>query len=102
MDNEQRIRERAYAIWLDEGCPHGRDSEHWLRAEQALADDAAGLPDLSPVVAEVKAPRKAAAPKTVAPKAAGPSKSVKAEEPAVAAAEPPKARKPRVRKTVTA
>lgn len=24
---------RAYQLWEQEGCPHGRDLEHWLRAE---------------------------------------------------------------------
>jgi hypothetical protein len=36
---EQRIRERAYEIWEDEGHPQGRDREHWLRARQELAVD---------------------------------------------------------------
>lgn len=34
---EQRIRERAYKIWLDEGCPHGKDKEHWELAKFAIA-----------------------------------------------------------------
>jgi Protein of unknown function (DUF2934) len=36
---EQRIRERAYTIWLDEGCPDGRDKEHWEVAKLAIADE---------------------------------------------------------------
>lgn len=34
MDNgkEQRIRERAYALWEKEGRPEGRDLEFWDRA----------------------------------------------------------------------
>jgi hypothetical protein len=28
-DTEQRIREQAYRIWLEEGCPEGRDLDHW-------------------------------------------------------------------------
>jgi hypothetical protein len=28
-DTEQRIREHAYQIWLEEGCPEGRDLDHW-------------------------------------------------------------------------
>jgi len=28
----QGIRERAYAIWEEEGRPYGKDLEHWLRA----------------------------------------------------------------------
>ena len=35
---------RAYFIWLAEGCPEGRDQEHWFAAEESLrkpeADDA--------------------------------------------------------------
>ncbi|MBL8532342.1 MAG: DUF2934 domain-containing protein [Betaproteobacteria bacterium] len=31
-----RIREMAYRIWMDEGCPHGRDMDHWLRAQYAV------------------------------------------------------------------
>jgi hypothetical protein len=35
-EKEQRIRERAYQIWLDEGRPHGRDKEHWQQAEAQI------------------------------------------------------------------
>ena len=35
-----QIEERAYAIWENEGKPHGRDVEHWLRAK---AETEAGL-----------------------------------------------------------
>ncbi len=31
--NEDRVRERAYLIWVDEGGPHGRELDHWLRAK---------------------------------------------------------------------
>lgn len=31
------IATRAYHIWEQEGRPHGRDFDHWLRAEQELA-----------------------------------------------------------------
>ena len=34
------IAKRAYEIWLNEGAGHGRDLDHWLRAERELA----GLP----------------------------------------------------------
>jgi DUF2934 family protein len=39
---EQRIRERAYAIWERAGRPHGRDRDHWRQAERELAADADG------------------------------------------------------------
>jgi hypothetical protein len=30
------IRELAYSIWGQEGCPHGRDLDHWLQAEREV------------------------------------------------------------------
>jgi hypothetical protein len=37
MDNmDEVIRARAYAIWEQEGCPHGRDLDHWQRARSEL------------------------------------------------------------------
>lgn len=36
---EQRIKERAFQIWLDEGRPNGRDREHWRIAESEIADE---------------------------------------------------------------
>ncbi len=32
-ENEQRIRERAYYIWLAEGQPEGRARKHWQLAK---------------------------------------------------------------------
>ncbi|MGE3874386.1 MAG: DUF2934 domain-containing protein [Parvibaculaceae bacterium] len=34
---EDRIRERAYLLWLEEGQPEGKDAEHWKRARELLA-----------------------------------------------------------------
>jgi hypothetical protein len=33
---EQAIRERAYAIWKEEGRPEGYHLHHWLRAEAEI------------------------------------------------------------------
>ena len=33
MGREDEIRVIAYSIWEEEGCPNGRDCEHWFRAE---------------------------------------------------------------------
>ena len=38
---DHQIRERAYLIWVDEGQPHGRDLDHWLRAKWQIE----GAPD---------------------------------------------------------
>jgi hypothetical protein len=50
--NDQKIRERAYAIWAAAGRPHGREKEHWLQAERELA---------------AKKPKRQARPKTANP-----------------------------------
>jgi hypothetical protein len=34
--DEDRIRERAYGIWIAEGRPHGREVAHWQRAHHEL------------------------------------------------------------------
>ena len=34
---EIRIRERAYAIWEQEGRPEGREWDHWVRAASEVA-----------------------------------------------------------------
>ena len=31
------VEQRAYEIWVEEGCPEGRALEHWLRAEQEIS-----------------------------------------------------------------
>ena len=35
-DLEQRIRERAFFIWVEQGRPEGRDKEHWQQAASEL------------------------------------------------------------------
>ncbi len=32
-DRNDRIREIAYFLWLEEGCPEGEAQRHWLAAE---------------------------------------------------------------------
>jgi hypothetical protein len=38
--DEDRIRERAYGIWIAEGRPHGRELARWQRAHQELQSEA--------------------------------------------------------------
>jgi hypothetical protein len=33
---DDRVRERAYHIWVDEGHPEGRELDHWLRAKSEV------------------------------------------------------------------
>ena len=41
-DREERIRQRAYALWQSEGHRHGRHEDHWHRAEREIAAEEAG------------------------------------------------------------
>jgi hypothetical protein len=48
-DIEQRIRERAYRIWLDEGCPEGRELVHWDMATELVAIEDGQRSTLKPI-----------------------------------------------------
>lgn len=39
QDNDERIRQRAHAIWESEGRPEGRDADHWTRAQEELKSE---------------------------------------------------------------
>lgn len=36
-EREDRIRERAYRLWQEEGCPEGRAETHWDKASELVA-----------------------------------------------------------------
>ena len=36
LEKQHLTRERAHEIWIERGCPHGRDVEFWLMAEREL------------------------------------------------------------------
>lgn len=36
--SEIQIQQRAYELFLERGCEHGRDVEDWLEAERELTD----------------------------------------------------------------
>lgn len=77
-DRQHRIRQRAHAIWVSRGHPHGEDQAHWDQATREIdAEDAAAMK--KPVRAAA-----AAKPKAVAkPKAA--AKTPAAKKPAAKA-----------------
>ena len=37
LEKRHHVRERAHAIWVERGHPHGQDVENWLAAERELA-----------------------------------------------------------------
>jgi hypothetical protein len=49
---ENRIRERAYEIWIAHGCVHGQADQHWLAAEREI------LAASTPALAGKPAPKK--------------------------------------------
>lgn len=85
---EDDVRTRAYAIWEDEGRPHGRHLDHWRRAidevsppattvaqnnDASAADKRAAKAKTEGAIDEVvapKAPKKAATPNNDAKPAA--------------------------------
>ena len=36
QDLEQAIRERAYHLWIEEGCQDGKAEAHWLAAQREV------------------------------------------------------------------
>jgi hypothetical protein len=46
---EDRVRARAHRLWEEEGCPSGREEEHWRRAEAEIAAEEATIPGDAPV-----------------------------------------------------
>lgn len=36
--SEEQIEQRAYELYLERGCEHGRDIEDWLEAERELTE----------------------------------------------------------------
>ena len=37
----ERIRDRAYQLWEQDGCPEGRDLDYWYKAEAELHGEGA-------------------------------------------------------------
>lgn len=36
-DHEERVRQWAYRLWQEEGCPEGREAVHWDKARELVA-----------------------------------------------------------------
>jgi|SRR5215207_2142330 hypothetical protein len=47
--HEERVRLRAYEIWLNEGKPEGRDQRHWEMAREIVGYEDAHRSTLMPV-----------------------------------------------------
>ena len=40
----EAVRERANALWLEEGCPEGKSDQHWQQAQQDVIASAQAAP----------------------------------------------------------
>jgi hypothetical protein len=68
IDLEQKIRERAYQIWEQEGCVDGRAEQHWQMAKLELTVAGEASTDgIDTVVQPVKKTRRAAKAKVETP-----------------------------------
>jgi hypothetical protein len=38
LNRDDAIRQLAYQLWLEAGCPAGNDVQHWLKAESIWLD----------------------------------------------------------------
>jgi hypothetical protein len=52
-DREQRIRTKAFYIWLDEGCPEGRAEAHWDMVTELVTVEDNHLLTLKPATASI-------------------------------------------------
>ena len=46
--HDERVRLKAYEIWLQEGQPEGRDHYHWAMAREAIGHEDAYISTLQP------------------------------------------------------
>lgn len=51
-DRNRRVQDRAYALWEQEGRPHGRHEEHWRQAEQEAGGNKPTAPSFGGMATE--------------------------------------------------
>ena len=44
----ERVRNRAYDLWMEDGQPSGRDQEYWFQAEREVAEKEGRSPPSEP------------------------------------------------------
>lgn len=52
-DLDQRIRERAFMLWIDDGQPEGRAQDHWDLARELIAIEDGQMATTRPVQDEL-------------------------------------------------
>ena len=66
---EQRIRERAYTLWLENGCAEGNAEQHWLAAEREVLAMMTAQAPVPNAAAAGKPSKSRATPTTAKPRA---------------------------------
>jgi Protein of unknown function (DUF2934) len=66
---EERIRERAYTLWLENGCADGNAEQHWLAAEREMLAVMTAEAPASAASAPRKPSKSRATPTTAKPRA---------------------------------
>lgn len=57
-EQQEHIRQRAHAIWLQQGCPDGQAEQHWHQASAELAAETTPRPRRKAAAAGAAAPAK--------------------------------------------
>lgn len=101
-EHEQAVRDLAYQLWQDDGCPDDRAMDFWLQAEAVLAvslHKSSGPAQPAEAAAAAPAPKRAAAktkPESEAKApAAKPKAAAKKAAPAAAKPKPASRAKPK-------
>ncbi len=42
IDPDEEVRQLAYKLWQEAGCPNGSDVQHWLQAQEIWRQTHAG------------------------------------------------------------
>lgn len=89
-DSRDKVHERAYHLWRESGGEHGRDMEHWLRAEREMSGESGTKTTAAGKPASARIPKAAAEAKkpVAAKKAAAKSSATGGARKAAPAAKP--------------
>ena len=53
-DFDERVRQQAYRLWVEEGCPEGRADVHWDKARELVSIEQNQTQTTRPVAREAK------------------------------------------------
>jgi len=50
----EKVRQRAYTLWLQDGQQDGKDQEYWFQAEQEVAEEEGRTPPSEPQITAIE------------------------------------------------